>query len=319
MRLIAEPWDASGAHQLGKSFPGIVWFQWNGKFRDDVRRFVKGDFGTVAALMYRLYGSDDLFPDDLMNAYHPWQSINYLTSHDGFCLYDLVAYNTKHNEANGHDNLDGTEHNLSWNCGWEGDIGAPPEVIERRKRQIKNFCCLLFLANGTPMFCAGDEFLNTQRGNNNPYNQDNETAWLNWDLLERNRDIFRFFQKIIAFRKAHPSLSRSRFWREDVRWYGTGSQVDWSDDSHTLAFFLSGASQKDDDIYAMINAYWHDLSFTIQEGTAAEWHRVVDTSLACPSDFSEPGAEPPLSTLVYAVKARSVVILLRKRKAPVRA
>jgi glycogen operon protein len=168
IRLIAEPWDAAGAYQLGRNFPGMRWWQWNDRFRDDVRRFVRGDTGLVPALMQRLYGSDDLFPDDRMNAFHPYQSVNYVTAHDGFTLYDLVSYNRKRNQANGHDNTDGPEENYSWDCGWEGDEGAPAEVLELRKRQVKNLACLAFLANGTPMFRAGDEFLQTQGGNNNP-------------------------------------------------------------------------------------------------------------------------------------------------------
>jgi isoamylase len=309
-RLIAEVWDVS-TYQLGRSFPGTTWLQWNGKFRDDVRSFTRGDNGRVNALMARLYGSDDLFPDQLMDAYHSYQSVNYITSHDGFCLYDLVSYNNKQNEANGHHNLDGTDSNLSWNGGWEGDQDLPKEVLSLRKRQIKNFCCLLFLSNGTPMFCAGDEFMNTQRGNNNPYNQDNEISWLDWDLLRKNQDMFRFFKKMIAFRKGHPSLGRSRFWREDVRWYGVGPEADRSDSSHSLAFCLHGASQHDNDLYVMINAYTEDLEFTLQEGRPQEWRRVVDTSLTPPEDFSEPGHELPLRDLDYKVKARSIVIFLR--------
>ena len=310
IRLIAEAWDP-GSYQLGRTFPGISWLQWNGKFRDDVRAFAKSDPGMISQLMARLYGSSDLFPDDVMNAYHPYQSVNFITSHDGFCLYDLVAYNDKHNEANGHNNRDGTDYNLSWNCGWEGDENVPTEVTTLRKRQVKNFCCLLFLSNGTPMFRAGDEFMNTQRGNNNPYNQDNDITWLNWDLLAKNRDVFRFFKLMIAFRKSHPSISRSRFWREDVRWYGVGESPDVSFDSHTLAFCLHGASQSDSDLYVMINAFWEDLMFVIQEGGAGEWRRVVDTNLPEPLDFCEPGTEETLSSLNYSVKARSVVILVR--------
>ena len=181
-----------------------------------------------------------------------------------------------------------------------------------RKQQIKNFCCLLFLSNGTPMFCAGDEFMNTQGGNNNPYNQDNETTWLDWSLLQHNQDMFQFFKRMIAFRKAHPSLSRSRFWREDIHWYGVGPDVDLSHDSHSLAFFLSGGSQQDDDLYVMINAYWEDLMFTIQEGHASDWRRVINTSLPSPEDFREPGQEQVVQSLHYQVKARSVVVLLRK-------
>ena len=162
VRLIAEPWDAAGAYQLGRSFPAKACLQWNGRFRDDIRRFVRGDAGMVPALMQRLYGSDDLFPDDRVHAFHPYQSVNYVTSHDGFTLYDLVSYDRKHNEANGHNNTDGPDENYSWNCGWEGDDGVPACVMELRKRQAKNFCCLLMLANGTPMFRAGDEFLQTK-------------------------------------------------------------------------------------------------------------------------------------------------------------
>jgi glycogen operon protein len=180
LRLIAEPWDAAGANHLGPAFPGVTWAQWNGRFRDDLRWFVRGDAGMVPSLMRRLYGSDDLFPDDRPSAYHAYQGVNYVTSHDGFTLWDLVSHDTKRNRANGHDNRDGTDDNLSWNGGWEGDDGAPAEVVALRKRQAKNLLCLLLLANGTPMLRAGDEFLQTQGGNNNPYNQDNETGWLDW-------------------------------------------------------------------------------------------------------------------------------------------
>lgn len=308
IRLIAEAWDVS-TYELGRSFPGFFWLQWNGQFRDDVRSFVKSDEGKVGALMTRIYGSDDLFPDTLPDVYHPYQSLNYVTSHDGFCMYDLVAYNEKHNEANGDNNTDGTDYNLSWNCGWEGGLGVPLEVLELRQKQIKNFCSILLLSNGTPMFCAGDEFMRTQGGNNNPYNQDNETTWLDWDLLQKNRGISRFFKNMIAFRKAHPSLGRSRFWRDDVRWYGTNGPTDLSPQSHTLAFCLHGASENDQDIYVMINAYWQDLTFIIQEGDPQDWKRVVDTSLPSPNDFSDPPMSIP--SLAYPVKARSVVVFIR--------
>jgi len=310
LRLIAEPWD-TGAYQLGRGFPGITWLQWNGRFRDDLRRFVKGDPGMVPDLMRRIYGSDDFFPDNRADAYHAYQSVNYVTSHDGFTLYDLVAYNQKRNWANGNNNQDGTDDNYSWNCGHEGDEAAPSEVLTLRRRQVKNFFCLLMLSNGTPMFRAGDEFLNTQFGNNNPYNQDNATGWLDWSQLQANQDIFRFFKNMIAFRKSHPALSRSRFWREDVAWYGTGPRADLSYDSRSLAFCLHGASQGDDDLYVMINAYWEGLEFQVQEGTAQEWMRIVDTALPSPSDFSEGGT--PLRTASYKVASRSVVVLLRPR------
>jgi len=310
LRLIAEPWDTA-AYQLGRGFPGMTWLQWNGRFRDDIRRFVKGDSGMVPDLMRRIYGSDDLFPDTRADAYHAYQSVNYLASHDGFTLYDVVSYNNKQNWINGNNNQDGTDDNHSWNCGHEGDEGAPAEVLALRRKQVKNFCCLLFLSNGIPMFRAGDEFLNTQFGNNNPYNQDNEIGWLDWSQLRPNEDIFRFFKKMITFRKAHPSLSRSRFWREDVSWYGVGPAVDFSHDSHSLAFCLHGTSQGDDDIYAMINAYWEALEFQVQEGRAREWWRIVDTALPSPEDFSDHGAQ--LDQPKYTVAPRSIVVLLRHR------
>jgi len=250
-----------------------------------------------------------------MHAYRPHQSVNYIASHDGFTLYDLVAYNAKRNWANGHGNTDGADENFSWNCGWEGDDSVPPQVAGLRKRQVKNYCCLLFLSNGTPMLRAGDEFMQTQGGNNNPYNQDNETAWLDWRRLDDNADVLRFFRLMIAFRKAHPSLARGRFWREDVCWYGVGREPDLSYDSRSLAFALHGASQRDDDLYVMINAYWEALDFQVQEGTNAQWRRVADTSLDSPLDFLEPGGESPLQSLHYRVAARSIVILIREPSA----
>jgi isoamylase len=313
--LIAEAWDIS-SYQLGRGFPGLTWSQWNGRFRDDVRSFVKGDSGMVTAMMQRLYGSDDLFPDTLVDTCHPFQSVNFITAHDGFSLYDLVSFNQKHNQANGHQNTDGMDWNLSWNCGWEGDKGAQPEVLALRRQQVKNFCALLMLSNGTPMFLAGDEFMNTQGGNNNPYNQDNETTWLDWNLLDRNRDVFRFFCKMIAFRKSHHSIHRPRFWREDVRWFGTIGSPDFVPDSHSFAYFLSGASVGDDDLYVMINADWQDKEFRIQEGRAESWFRVVDTSLLSPQDILDPGEEPSLNSDQYLVRARSVVVLRRPLAIP---
>ena len=312
VRVVAEAWDI-GSFLLGKGFPGTTWLQWNGKFRDDIRDSVRGEPGKVSSLIQRLYGSDDLFPDAVADAYRPYQSVNFITAHDGFCLYDLVSYNQKHNEANGHKNTDGSDDNKSWNCGWEGDQGAPPEVLALRRRQVKNFFCLLMLANGTPMFCAGDEFLNTQGGNNNPYNQDNEITWLDWSQLETNRDVFRFFQRMIAFRKAHRSLSRSTYWRRDVSWYGVGTAVDFAYDSRSLAFCLRGASQKDIDLYVMINAFWGELPFTIQEGKPGDWARVLDTALASPDDIADPGKETPLAGLEYRVQPRSIVVLAKMR------
>jgi glycogen operon protein len=312
VRLVAEAWDIS-SYQLGRGFPGMAWLQWNGRFRDDVRAFVRGEPGKVGALMQRLYGSDDLFPDALQDTRRPHQSVNFVTAHDGFCLYDLVAYDEKHNEANGHHNADGTNDNLSWNCGWEGDVNAPTEVLALRRQQAKNFAALLLLSNGIPMLLAGDEFLNTQRGNNNPYNQDNEITWLDWARLKENGDVFRFFKFMIAFRKAHPSIGRPTFWREAVTWFGPDGPVALDAESRCLAYFLDGESADDNDLYVMINGHWQDRSFLVQQGTPSAWRRVVDTAKPSPEDIIEPGQEPKVESASYLVRARSVVVLRKER------
>lgn len=308
VRLIAEPWDAAGAYQLGRRFPGTQWMQWNGAYRDALQRFTKSDGGMVPELMTRLYGSSDLFPDDRFHALQPFQSVNYVTSHDGFSLYDMVSFNERRNHANGHDNGDGHQ-DASWNCGHEGDDLVPVEVMTLRRRQVKNFLTLLMLSNGTPMFRMGDEFLQTQGGNNNPYNQDNETSWLDWGRQEQHRDIFRFFKLMIQFRKSHPSIGRARFWRDDVHWYGTGHAPDLSWPSRSLALSLNGESQGDVDLYVMINAWWEPLEFGIHKGLPEEWFRVVDTSLSSPEDVFEPGSEVQLTSPFYTVGPRSVVVL----------
>ncbi|MFH1304008.1 MAG: isoamylase [Planctomycetota bacterium] len=310
-RFIAEPWDAAGGFQLGSRFPGHRWMQWNAAYRDTLQQFVRGDAGRVADLMTRIYGSADLFPDDCMHALRPYQSVNYITSHDGFSLYDLVSFNEKRNWNNGENNTDGT-NDYSWNCGWEGEEGAPPDVMKLRKQQVKNFFCLLMVSNGSPMFRMGDEFLQTQGGNNNPYNQDNETSWLDWSRLETHRDIFRFVKLMIAFRKVHSSLCRSHFWREDVHWYGVTRYVDLSASSNTLAFCLHGAEEADTDIYVMINGSANAISFGIHEGTPGDWKRFVDTALPSPEDILEPENALTVSTISYNVQGRSVVVLVRK-------
>jgi len=308
VRLIAEAWDL-GTYQLGRAFPGMYWTQWNGKFRDDVRSFVRGDEATVPALMRRIYGSDDLFPDTLPDSYRPYQGVNFVTAHDGFTLYDLVSYNEKHNEANGHANQDGSSDNRSWNCGWEGDDGVPDGVVALRRRQAKNFVAILMLSNGVPMFRMGDEFLNTQQGNNNPYNQDNETTWLDWSRVDTFGDVHRFFRQMIAFRAVHPSIGRSTFWRDDVAWYGADGPTDLADDSHSVAYLLDGATEDDDDLYVMINAWEAPIDFTIQ--VPGRWNRVVDTSKPSPDDVADDLTGMPIPSSTYLVQPRSVVVLLR--------
>lgn len=301
--LIAEPWDPE-VYLLGRSFPGLHWRQWNDRFRDEVKSFVRGDAGMVNRLMQRLYGSDDLFPDHPEYANHAFQSINYLASHDGYTLYDCTAY-ARHFEH--------ARDNRSWNWGWEGEENVPPEVLRQRIRIVKNYAALLLLANGTPMFRAGDEFCQTQFGLDNPYDIDDERVWLDWNRLERFGEVHRFFQRMIAFRKAHPSLSRSRFWREDVRWYGTYGEVDRSHHSRTLAFFVRGQNPRhgldDADIYVMINAWWESVYFSLQE--PGPWRRIIDTGRPAPEDILDEGEGIPGDG--YWVPGHGVVVAVRPR------
>lgn len=294
-RLIAEPWqgEAGSGYMIGRAFPGKTWSQWNDQFRDTIRGFIRGEPNLVPTLMTRLYGSTDLFPDTKMDAFRRYQSVNYVDCHDGLNLCDLVSYT----HAGYH----------SWNCGYEGSDGVPPAVAALRRQQVKNFCCLLMLANGTPMFVAGDEFMHTQHGHSNPWDQDNEITWLDWALADENTDILRFFRMMIAFRKAHPSLGRSTGWGSDVTWHGVDAVPDLSADSRSIAFHLRGAAVDDTDIYVMANAYWDDLVFTIQED--APWVRVVDTSLPSPVDIVSVAEAPLVGKARCAVAARSVIVL----------
>jgi glycogen operon protein len=310
VRLIAEPWDAVGTKQLGRKFPGHLWMQWNSDYRDTLQQFVRGDCGIVPDLMTRVYGSADHFPDERLFAFRPPQTINYVACHDGMTMYDLVTYHTKNNWANGHENKDGPAE-FRWNCGWEGEEHVPAEVMKLRKRQIKNYFTLLMLSNGTPMFRMGDEFLQTQLGNSNPFNQDNETSWLDWSRYDRYSDIFQFFKMMISFRKKHPSISRSRFWRDDIHWYGADHQPDLSTPSKAIAWCLHGKSQNDSDLYVMVNANDYDLKFGIHEGAVGDWHRVIDTSLESPNAIiDEMHAETVVASSMN-VAQRSIVVLIR--------
>jgi glycogen operon protein len=293
VRLIAEPWD-TGTYMMGHAFPGKSWCQWNDHFRDTMRSFVKGDGGLVADLMTRLYGSTDLFPDTVIDADRRSQSINFIDCHDGLNLCDLVSYTND------------TQH--SWNGGYEGGQGVPANVAALRKRQVRNFCSLLMLANGVPMFVAGDEFMHTQRGNANAYDQDNETTWLDWDLAATNADILRFFKMMIAFRKAHPIIGRSTGWGRDCSWHGTRGDPDLSNASHAIALHLRGAASGDIDIYVMINAYWESLSFDLPG--SSRWRRLVDTSLASPMDIVAETDAVSLDRAAYELGPRSTVVLI---------
>ena len=294
IRFIAEPWDGDGSvYLMGRSFPGLNWMQWNDHYRDAIRRFVRSDTSLVSTMMTRVYGSDDLFPGDTTNARHPWQSVNYIVSHDGYTLYDQVSYQADAGQS-------------SWNCGFEGDAGVGANVVTLRKRQARNFLTILMMSNGTPMIRMGDEVLQSQGGNSNPYGVDNNTVWLDWSKKVANADFYRFTKELIAFRKSHPSISRSRYWRGDVSWYGPNGKPDQAPDSHTLAYVIRGAALGDQDIYVMINTYWNDVPFTLQE--PGPWSRVIDTNLASPNDI---GAPVLITGPAVVVGARSVVVAIK--------
>jgi isoamylase len=313
-KLIAEAWDASGLYQVG-SFIGDTWQEWNGRFRDDVRRFLKGDNGSVSGVATRILGSPDLYGHEEREAE---QSINFVTCHDGFTLNDLVSYNHKHNEANGENNRDGSDDNLSWNCGAEGPTDDPA-VEALRNRQVKNFVALELLAVGTPMLLMGDEVRRTQMGNNNAYCQDSEISWFDWSLLERHGDIYRFVKALNAFRQrrdtvlegAAPSLNQ--LLREaHIEWHGvTLKRPDWSDNSHSLAFSLKSRGARFV-LHVMLNAYWEPLTFELPpvpaEGPQA-WRRCIDTALKSPNDICAWEAAPLVRQTTYVVQSRSLVLL----------
>jgi len=315
VKLIAEAWDAAGLYQVG-SFPSWGrWAEWNGRFRDDLRRFVKSDPGLVPSLATRLSGSADLYRG---SGRAPWHSVNFVTSHDGFTLADLVSYNQKHNEANGEANKDGGDDNLSWNCGVEGATESS-DVLALRARQARNLAALQFVSQGMPMILAGDELGRSQRGNNNAWCHDSELSWIDWSLRKQNADLFHFFRRLIAFRKAHPSLRRRTFFEDEpcggpplVVWHGRKlAQPDWSQESRVLAFHLP-SGRGDDDIYVAANSHWqaHDFALPPLAG-GRMWRRFVDTLAPPPDDAAEPGREPILSgQKTYRLGSRSVVILV---------
>jgi len=312
-KIIAEAWDAAGLYQVG-SFIGHRWAEWNGQFRDDVRRFVRGDAGTVVRLAARITGSPDLYQQP---GREPNRSINFVTCHDGFTLNDLVSYDEKHNQANGEGNRNGTDVNFSWNCGVEGPTDDPA-VESLRLRQIKNFLVILLISQGTPMLLMGDEVRRTQHGNNNAYCQDNELSWFDWRALERHAGLLRFTRNLIHFTQALDIFREERFWvasSEDnaahITWHGVRlGQPDWGHDSHSLAFTLRHP-HGGDHLHVMLNAYWEPLVFELPPLQAGEcFYRIVDTALLSPDDFCEPDAAPPIEGNQYRVEAHSAVVLM---------
>ncbi|HEY3275015.1 MAG TPA: glycogen debranching protein GlgX [Syntrophorhabdaceae bacterium] len=317
-KLIAEAWDAAGLYQVG-SFIGDSWKEWNGKFRDDIRAFLKGDNGAARTVAYRISGSPDIYRHEERE---PEQSVNFVTCHDGFTLNDLVSYNGKHNEANREKNRDGADHNLSWNCGIEGPTDNL-EIETLRNRQVKNFLALTLFSVGTPMLLMGDEMRRTQGGNNNAYCQDNETSWLDWTLLTRHGDIHRFCKKMIALRQSR-ELSAERLVmtlnellsRQPIQWHGvTLDSPDWSPDSHTLAA-TAAISEGKVLLHLMVNAYWGQLYFEIPPAGVdfGPWQKLIDTYLNPPDDVCGWADAPVVRGMTYPVQSRSVVLLSSMRR-----
>jgi glycogen operon protein len=308
--MSAEAWDAAGLYQVGH-FPGDRWAEWNGRYRDEVRRFVRGDPGLTGVIAARLGGSADIYQP---RAQGPGNSINFIAVHDGFTLNDLVSYNVKHNEPNGEGNRDGIDENLSWNCGVEGPT-SDSGVEALRTRQIKNFFTILLLSRGVPMILAGDEMRRTQCGNNNAYNQDNPTSWIDWTLASTNHGLLRFVQYLIAFRKAHPALWQPTFYtgaigergRPDITWHGTrlNSPGFNNPEGRALACTIAGTGASPD-LHVMMNMFWKPLVFEIPAGT---WRIVINTFAPSPEDIVDAGESSRPAARRFPVQSRSIAVL----------
>lgn len=313
-KMIAEAWDAAGLYQVG-SFVGDSWKEWNGRFRDDVRSFFRGDEGAVRQFADRLLGSHEIYRHEVREAE---QSVNFVTCHDGFTLNDLVCYDHKHNEANGEENRDGGDDNRSWNCGVEGPTEVP-EVERLRNRQVKNFFTVTLLSLGLPMFVMGDEVRRTQRGNNNAYCQNNEISWFDWSLLTSRADVHRFV-KLLNARRGLRDLGPERqrlsltqlISRGITRWHGVKlNQPDWSDHSHSIALSAELPAEQMA-VYLIFNAYWEPLQFELPPiGTPRvnAWRRWIDTFLEPPEDIAPWQNSPPIDGSTYEAGPRSVVVL----------
>jgi glycogen operon protein len=312
VKLIAEAWDAGGAFQIG-FFPGQRWSEWNARFRDDVRRFWRGDGGIVGAFATRLCGSADLYQ---RGGKEPVSSVNFVTCHDGFTLNDAVSYERKHNEANGENNWDGMNENYSANYGAEGET-ADPRIDALRVRQIKNMLATLFVSRGVPMLLGGDEFRRTQGGNNNAYCQDNETSWYDWTLLDRHAEVHRFTREMAALRRRHPVLRAEAFYSDrEVQWFGPGGRApEWSASPNTLGCRIVAGNEAEQGGYALcllFNAGPREQCFTLPEAPGGQgWRRAVDTALPSPNDIREVDREKPLEDQRgYLLQGCSMAILV---------
>ncbi len=312
-KLIAEAWDAAGLYQVG-SFIGDRFAEWNGPFRDDVRRFVRGDNNTVGSLAARIMGSPDIFVDDPERETN--RSINFITCHDGFTLNDVVSYNRKHNEANGEHNRDGSNENYSWNCGVEGPTDDA-DIQALRRRQMKNLITILLVSQGTPMILMGDEVARTQKGNNNAYCQNNPISWLDWTHLESQKEIWRFTQHMIDLVQNLRLFQQTRWLTVTDRyvqaphiiWHGTRlNEPDWSEHSHSLAFTLHDPTVEEE-MHVILNAYWEALTFELPTPHPhSQWYRIVNTAAPPPKDIGD-GIEAVKGS-VYRAEARSAIVLM---------
>lgn len=307
VKLIAEPWDAAGLYQVGAFFQQSTrWSEWNGRYRDVVRRFLKGSSST-GDFMTNICGSQDMY-----NKFSPSRSINFITSHDGFSLSDLVAYDAKHNLANGENNRDGLNHNDSWNCGVEG-ITDNQTVLELRERQMRNFHAALFLSRGIPLILMGDEYGHSKQGNNNTWCQDNELSWFLWDQLEKNNGFYRFNKLLINFRKQHDILLKDQFFeKEDIDWHGTSLlKPNWSPDNRFIAYTLKDRETKQD-LYIAFNVSKNTLEVTLPSHTNYfNWHWVMNTANGSPNDFNENYSSPEckVSNFLYKMPPFSAIML----------
>ncbi|MDL1981480.1 MAG: glycogen debranching protein GlgX [Deltaproteobacteria bacterium] len=315
-KVVAEAWDAAGLYQVG-CFPGYRWAEWNGRYRDTVRRFIRGEKELVGEVAKRIAGSADIFQ---AGGELPINSINFITAHDGFTLNDLVSYNCKHNESNGEGNRDGTDGNLSWNCGVEGE-SDDLQVELLRERQIKNFAAILMLSQGVPMIVMGDEVRRTQKGNNNAYCQNNEISWLDWSLAKKNQHMLRFWKLMIEFRMRHSIIHRPRYFTgivnerglKDISWHGCKLySPGWYDPNARVIAFTLGDLDGESDIHVMMNMYEGKLDFEIPPIEDRKWFRTVDTAQNSPDDIAEPHREKPVTGSIYPVQGRSVVVLISR-------